>query len=372
MGFIRFLLACAVVLAHTSTIMGYSPVAGNLAVQCFYIISGFYMAMVLTEKYNKPGASYQFYTNRALKIYPAYWLNLILLIFWAVFVYHQHYPGTLDFYTKYAHPSLSTYIYLILANLLLIGLDWVFLLGINKSGQLYFTGYFNSSKPSVYNFAFNGAAWTIGVELAFYLIAPWLNKRKNYILLTIFLLSLGLRLWCYHLQDGPPWDYMFFPTQLIYFIGGMFSYRMYAKYIKNKASKALLYLFYGILLCVVLLYYQFFEENYAKQIVLFLCIALCIPFAFELTKKSRIDRFLGNLSYPIYIGQSLIIKIVSAKRFPKLIDVGFTAVIIVIVYALIVQWLLNSPIEKYRAKRIKNFNAKTGENTPVIPNLPLS
>src|ERR1700761_979235 len=105
MGLIRFLLACGVVLCHTSAIMGYTPLSGALAVQCFFIISGFYMAMVLAEKYNGKGSTYLFYTNRALKIYPIYWVCLILLIIWSLVVYNFHYGGTLDFYTKYAHPS---------------------------------------------------------------------------------------------------------------------------------------------------------------------------------------------------------------------------------------------------------------------------
>ena len=46
MGVIRFLLACGIVLCHSSLIFGYTPLSGSLAVQCFYIISGFYMSLI--------------------------------------------------------------------------------------------------------------------------------------------------------------------------------------------------------------------------------------------------------------------------------------------------------------------------------------
>lgn len=353
MGIIRFILSCAVVLSHTSTLMGYSPVAGNLAVQCFYIISGFYIAMILTEKYNGPGMIYGFYSNRVLKLYPVYWLNLILLLIWNLFVFSHHYPSTFDFYTKYAHPGFWAMSYFVLSNLLIVGLDWAFFLGIHSNGTLFFTANFNDTKPCVYNYAFNGVGWTIGLELMFYLIAPWLNKRSVFLLIALFGGSLFLRFYLSgHLSDGPQWSYMFFPTQLMLFITGMISYRIYARYIREKVSKKLQYLCYILLLGTIMVYYQIFSESYYKQAVLFLSVATCMPFAFELTRKSRMDRFLGNLSYYIYISQTLVVRLVDIKKFPKLIDKGFTALILVILAAVLINRFIGEPLERYRAQRV--------------------
>ena len=50
MGIIRLILAIAVVIVHTEEpIFGFEFVRGLVAVQAFYIISGFYMAMILNE-----------------------------------------------------------------------------------------------------------------------------------------------------------------------------------------------------------------------------------------------------------------------------------------------------------------------------------
>ena len=59
MGILRFILALAVVFVHTGHIYGsdfYGTrlMGGVVAVQAFYIISGFYMALILNTKYVGP------------------------------------------------------------------------------------------------------------------------------------------------------------------------------------------------------------------------------------------------------------------------------------------------------------------------------
>ena len=64
MGLLRLLLAVSVVLVHTSGCFGLRPLGAAEAVQTFYIISGFYMAMILTEKYRGQGSYRLFLTNQ--------------------------------------------------------------------------------------------------------------------------------------------------------------------------------------------------------------------------------------------------------------------------------------------------------------------
>jgi hypothetical protein len=49
-----------------------------LAVEAFFVISGFYMALVLTERYD--GHVGSFYRARALRIFPMYWALLALVV----------------------------------------------------------------------------------------------------------------------------------------------------------------------------------------------------------------------------------------------------------------------------------------------------
>ena len=62
MGVLRYLLALSVLLVHD--VDGwFKLIDGAAAVQCFFLISGFYMALVLNERYADLGS---FYFNRAL------------------------------------------------------------------------------------------------------------------------------------------------------------------------------------------------------------------------------------------------------------------------------------------------------------------
>ena len=76
MGFLRLLLALSVLLTH-DTQGAFKLIDGDAAVQCFFAISGFYMALVLGERY---GDVRGFYFNRALRLFPTYWAVVLLTI----------------------------------------------------------------------------------------------------------------------------------------------------------------------------------------------------------------------------------------------------------------------------------------------------
>ncbi|HYL19581.1 MAG TPA: acyltransferase family protein, partial [Burkholderiales bacterium] len=81
MGILRFMLAFAVFNGHANLPLGFSVVAGSTAVHCFFVISGFYMAMVLNEKYVPSGASYlDFISSRLFRLAPAYLTVVVLTI----------------------------------------------------------------------------------------------------------------------------------------------------------------------------------------------------------------------------------------------------------------------------------------------------
>jgi peptidoglycan/LPS O-acetylase OafA/YrhL len=53
---------------------------GRAAVQMFYLISGFYMALILNEKYRRPTATGIFYSNRFLRLWPAVFIVNVLVV----------------------------------------------------------------------------------------------------------------------------------------------------------------------------------------------------------------------------------------------------------------------------------------------------
>src|SRR5204863_4150166 len=72
MGALRFILAMSVAYGHAGDFLGFPLVPGDTAVQCFYAISGFYMALVLNEKYLPQSGYLLFLSNRFLRLFPTY------------------------------------------------------------------------------------------------------------------------------------------------------------------------------------------------------------------------------------------------------------------------------------------------------------
>ena len=95
MGIFRLLLAFSVVVIHSNPEPTWF-MDGKLAVRVFYIISGFYMTLILNEKYIGQNSSYKlFITNRLLRLYPIYWVILLLTLITGFT------NGLLDPYFKY-------------------------------------------------------------------------------------------------------------------------------------------------------------------------------------------------------------------------------------------------------------------------------
>ena len=95
MGILRFLLATSVIIGHSSPIYGLSLLDAGLAVRVFFIISGFYMTLILNSKYHvQRGGYWLFVSNRFLRIYPSYLVVLaVSLLFYAAASLHLHAPA---------------------------------------------------------------------------------------------------------------------------------------------------------------------------------------------------------------------------------------------------------------------------------------
>ena len=137
MGTLRTILAFAVVFGH---FYGFVFTGGMLAVQIFYLISGYLMSVILLSKNNYNDIK-NFYLNRALRLYPIYWsVALITLIsYFLVSLF-----GKSNFFDLYEEAGNTGSLILIFSNVFLIGQDWIMFLGI-KDSLIQFTGDFNNS-----------------------------------------------------------------------------------------------------------------------------------------------------------------------------------------------------------------------------------
>jgi peptidoglycan/LPS O-acetylase OafA/YrhL len=360
MGIIRILLALSVVINHSSSIFGFSLVGGKIAVQAFYIISGFYMALILNEKYIGNNKSYKlFMTNRWLRLYPVYWVVLILTILFSVgkmIVSDGLDLGRFECYDTYFHSmNFFSFLFLIITNLFLFLQDLVMFLGLNiHNGSLYFTADYSQTQPILAKFLMLPQAWTIGVELMFYLIAPLLCRRKTLVLVFVALLSLLLRYIL--IKSGlknDPWSYRFFPTELLFFVLGIIAYRIYAAKLKfiysnDKLNKVALV---GVVFITCV--FQFINFSYKEQFY-FVSIFLSLPLIFSLTKKSKFDRYIGELSYPVYISHVFILSIVATLNLNESKYLGVIAIVLSVLLSVILNEVVSKRIEGFRQRRLKN------------------
>lgn len=359
MGIIRFLLAIAVVFAHTQHGQYMQMVGGKLAVELFYIFSGFYMALILTEKYVGLKMYKVFITNRMLKLYPIYWAVALLVILFSLYIAYDtdwRIWGALQYYKLYySKIGVFSFLFLVVSNIIIFFQDWVMFLGVNlTSGNLFFTSNFLETSPRLHSFLLVPQAWTIGLELMFYLIVPLFARKNIGWLILIGTASVVCKvLLAVAGYNNDPWTYRFFFSELHLFILGMIAYRVYNK-IRNKSfsSKKLQAVIYLdillILFCVPLRSYLGAFTDYIYLII----FACSIPFLFYLCKHSKFDSKIGELSYPIYISHSFIILLLNYIFKHQAINQGWVVVAVTIIFSLLLNYFILYPIDRYRQKRV--------------------
>jgi peptidoglycan/LPS O-acetylase OafA/YrhL len=155
-----------------------------------------------------------------------------------------------------------------------------------------------------------GPAWSLAIELQFYLVAPFLVTRSLRFCLAVLAATLALRVSLLGLHYDP-WRYLFGPADWCFFIMGHVAHR-FSLLIRDSVVKIRLGIFWAALLPLV---------GYAARVhaiqdldrprlwVYYVCLAASLPFIFELTRKAGWDRTIGNVSYPVYLVHPLIFTI---------------------------------------------------------------
>ncbi|MDP3371546.1 MAG: acyltransferase [Candidatus Paracaedibacteraceae bacterium] len=349
MGIIRTLLATSVVFGHTWP-CGALLVGGQKAVQLFYIISGFLISYVLTErcKYTKIS---NFYINRYLRLYPIYIFVALLTLL--VFI------ATEDdsFINVYKYTPLFANLFLIFSNIFIFTQDWILFSGI-ENNTLVFSANYISSKIQMHEGLLVPQAWTLGLELSFYLVAPLILPKRNliYLFLSISIL-ISIYLNCIGLGNKDPWSYRFFPAELLFFLLGALSHQLllpfYKKFfIQDKKLISNISTIFLIILITFYPYISFFGLN--KNIFLFSTFIIFLPFSFVFQNQYNFDRLIGEISYPIYIIHVLVMYIVNYFACKIEIDnkyfISLLCVFVSIIFSLLLNKFLAEPFEKIRNK----------------------
>lgn len=349
MGFLRTLLALSVVLDHLGGSYADQLVGGRLAVQLFYVISGFLISYVLTATDHYQGAVGKFYANRFLRLFPIY-----LAVAAMTLMAHVLSGGA--FFRFYDALPFSAELFLVLSNIFIMGQDWLMFFGIEDSA-LAFTGSFARSEVPLYQGLLVPQAWTLGVEMSFYLVAPFVlgSPRR---LLVLLAASLALRgvLIATGIGLSDPWTYRFFPTELALFLIGSLSHQVLLPRMKawTQRVKRLPELGTAALFAYTLLHFSIGINGTVRDGLAVMLFAALLPLAFLFQSRHRLDKAIGELSYPIYICHMLVIMAFSwlapdAQQHQPML---FAALVIAgcIGFSALLNGMIADPVERLRSR----------------------
>ncbi len=339
MGIFRVILAIAVMFSHMRTSSGetLNLIFGSLtSVRIFFMISGFYMSLIFITKYSHhENGKMLFYSNRALRLYPTYIAILILTMLindrWIVFNFVDTSMASVKFYEPFS-------------NIFILGQDILMTMG---------------RKPII------GPAWSLGSELTFYLLVPFIILKRPFVVGILMAISISFRVY-FDVNGYPnvPWNYQFFPSILIFFLLGHLSFIIYSQ-IKNLVISRYLGIAGIIFFLAYIAYKSIVYGNFflpflnpmvhtAKGYAFYSAITLFIPFLFLVTKSSKIDRFIGNLSYSIYLLAPVSIHLGETFQSNfKYLNIHMAALVTVIIISLCVYFSIEKPIESIRVKRVR-------------------
>ncbi|MEI8376493.1 MAG: acyltransferase [Planctomycetota bacterium] len=179
---LRFIAALVVMIHHTEqgklslglpSVFLTSPfigVIGKLGVVLFFVLSGFLITYLLLEEESQTGISVRhFYVRRILRIWPLYYLIILLALFVLPYVSFFTFPG---YGIDVVHENL-----------------WF-------KTVLYVTLFANLILPTVGLVPYASQTWSVGTEEQFYLLWPLLTKyvrNKVRLMLSVIALYLAAR-----------------------------------------------------------------------------------------------------------------------------------------------------------------------------------
>jgi len=351
----RFLLAVAVVFHHSTTPWNMPIVDGHQAVRLFYIISGFYMALVLGEKYplNREGL-WMFYTNRAARIFPVYWVVLIgAAVFYGVAqIWTQRMPERFQWYSLLLEGGHGGFLAGIgLSQLILLGLDWYSL--FDFQGSILGLGGTVSGGKTAGFLCLVPQAWTLAVELMFYLFAPLFVQTRSRWLIVLcsagIIIRTALSIWKPH--ESLSLNYFWFPLQIPFFLMGILSYR-WMKISTDVWRNRWMRIGGGWTAFMIVIGYGWIPA-WVGPILSCGAMGLLIPALFHIEGKA--GEFLGELSYPIYVVHILVKWIIlgvlgvqqsGEKRVAGTVLLGAS-----ILAAIGIEKLIGTRVEAWRANR---------------------
>ena len=319
MGLYRFSLAILVLLSHLP-IKFFDFYIGVVAVVNFLIVSGYLNTYLLERYYSKTQNIKTFYLDRACRIFPQYYFYFFLIL-----LIHFFFP--------------------IKKELVFIDIILEFPIILNGYNMLF---------DNIFNFHFpvkiNPPTWSLGLELTFYLIIPFviLFYKKNlkiYLWLSLIFFSIVL-FTNTHYTDTL--GYRLIPGTLYIFLIGS---HLYYSDIKNDNFLKLLIVIFIFFLFFIFSNDDYYQTRFSKEVTAGVLIGIFFINYLKKIKQSKLDILFGNLAYGIFLNHFFIIQVVN-----KAFDLSFYVKLPLILFiSIILSYISYNTVEIYASKLRKKI-----------------
>jgi peptidoglycan/LPS O-acetylase OafA/YrhL len=274
--------------------------------------------------------------SRFLRLMPTYWLVLLV-------------SGTLlgtfkAIWLRLGPAAIWTKAWVLLSNLMIFGTDWLWFISLDPStGKVTLDPYnptLEGSTHNGYGLLANPPIFTVSLEMWFYLLAPFVVTslwRSLVFFCTGLVYHVGVVM--FH-EKTLALQYHLFPSSFVFFAAGGIAYHL------SRRKRAISHPEYvtAFTLGTAFLLITIQGEN-----LLVLAFLFAVPLLFDLTKRIKLDRVLGELSYPIYLVHYPILQFVRTLHLDTR-QVGITVTVMSIAASLLIYFFFERYIEDYRQR----------------------
>jgi peptidoglycan/LPS O-acetylase OafA/YrhL len=268
------------------------------------------------------------------------------------------------FESAYSNPTSA--VILIFENVFVLGQEMLYWFKIAPDGALFLDlegGLPTEEEPVAWQALLVPQSWSLSMELMFYAVAPFLARLGWRTLAILAAASIALRFSGHLLPvEYGLWQGRFFPTALFMFLFGMLAHR--AMPFAARLPKAFGWLAAFGALALVVCQPMLGLPDEAGRWLIYLAIAGATPFVFNAFKDNAIDRWIGELSYPMYLSHLLIVALVLTFQPPFAAWVAIGATLGVSAMFLV---FIDGPVDRWRQRRAQL--AQSAETAPAMAQL---
>jgi peptidoglycan/LPS O-acetylase OafA/YrhL len=300
MGFYRLLLAFCVLYSHVfGAIGGWNP--GVVAVISFFVMSGYVMALLIAKHYPRPNDIGRFLVDRAARLYPQFLFYLALTLVLASVL-----PLS-DAFLQNRQPHA------VVLNALMLPLGF-YMFGLENA--LYVP-----------------PAWSLGLELTFYLIFPFFLLASRSIRALVVSVSVLIFIVAVLGCINTDWfGYRLLPGTFFIFVAGACLARpaVLAGWLPATVLAGSVVAAMAVLASPALS-----GAAYNKEVLTGIAIGVSVVWLLRSVRFSRIDELLGSLSYGVFLNHFLMMWLVDYAQMTRMLVPAFSLLAALASYKLV-------------------------------------